>query len=64
MIVLEWWMVIILFAAFGACAIYSTSTGIRYGASTMLDILIKKKIVELDRNNHVVPYTRKKNDIV
>lgn len=58
MIVLDWWMVVLLFVAFGICAWHCTTVGIRHGAMNMLHILQKSKVIEF-RGNMIIPVQHK-----
>ncbi len=47
---LEIWMMVTLVVAFGACAWYCTSVGVKAGISAVLQQLESEKIIRINKN--------------
>ena len=52
---LEYWMIAILIAFFGACALWNRKVGIALGTIATLQRLVDDKIVSIE-NDKLVPY--------
>ena len=48
---LEVWMMVVLIVAFGSCAWYCTSVGVRAGIVSTLQWLERDKIIRINKNN-------------
>lgn len=52
---LEYWMIAIVIASFGACALWNRKVGIALGTIATLQRLVDDKIVAIE-NDKLVPY--------
>jgi hypothetical protein len=52
---LEYWMIAVLAALFGVCALWNRKMGIALGAVATLQRLVDEKIVAIE-NDQLVPY--------